>query len=80
MTQCTECGGNGYHFGQCSKIPPPKPPLKDRLNLYLQAAHLQATNMRGDAIANGDRKGRWFAEGQRDAIEAMLKKVNEDDT
>lgn len=49
---------------------------KDEINLYLQRAHLQATNMRGDAIAHGDRKGRWFAEGQRDAIEAMLKEIN----
>lgn len=49
----------------------------DRINVYLQAAHLQASKMRADAIENGDRKGRWFAEGQRDAIEAALKAVNE---
>lgn len=49
---------------------------KAALNVYLQRMHLQATNMRGEAIREGANKARWFAEGQRDAIEAMLKEVN----
>lgn len=49
---------------------------KQRLNLFLQRAHLQAMNLRGDAIHHGDRKGRWHAEGRLEAIEAVLKEVN----
>jgi hypothetical protein len=51
--------------------------MKDKLNVYLQQLHLKATNLRGDAIEHGDRKGRWHAEGRREAIEDILKKVNE---
>ncbi|WLJ71224.1 hypothetical protein [Sphingomonas phage Birtae] len=50
--------------------------MKDRLNLWLQQAHLQATNMRGEAIREGANKARWHAEGKIEAIEAMLKEVN----
>ena len=48
----------------------------DLFNVALQRMHLQATNVRGDAVAHGDRKGRWFAEGQKDAIESVLKEAN----
>lgn len=50
--------------------------MKDRLNLYLQRAHLQATNMRGEAIREGANKARWHYQGKLEAIEEMLAEVN----
>ena len=51
---------------------------KDKLNLFLQRAHLAATTKRGDAIHANNTKDRYVYEGQLQAIEALLKEVNND--
>lgn len=49
---------------------------KDRLNLYLQRAHLEATTNRGQAVHNNSTRERFLYEGKLQAIEEMLKEVN----